>query len=186
MKKDKKVIILFSGGYDSTLLCGLAQAIGKTPYCVLFDYGQKHIKELDYAGAYCDEHNLDFITLRIPMKVSSKLTYGTRRYAGVSQWHVPARNITFLSFAVGLAESLDINLVWYGANYADREHLFPDCYQEWVFQFNKLLEINGSSQIKVEAPLLGMTKETIELIGHHLFSIDKNKILSGYGTEQES
>ncbi len=178
----KKIIILFSGGYDSTLLVLFAMHLNYDVTCILYDYGQKHKEELIVARKFCKQHNLDYRILIIPITVPSKLTKGERRYAGVSEWHVPARNLTFMSFAIGIAESLDINLIWYGANYQDRVNLFPDCYQEWVYQLNKLLEVNGSSQIVVEAPLLGMTKETIESFGTKNFKLNKEQTFSGYGT----
>ncbi len=43
------IVMLYSGGADSMLMLKLAQMARKIPYCVLIDYGQKHIKELEYA-----------------------------------------------------------------------------------------------------------------------------------------
>ncbi len=181
----KKIIILFSGGYDSTLLVLFAMHLDYDVTCILYDYGQKHKGELKVARKFLNEHKLTYISLKIPITTPSKLTKGERRYAGVSEWHVPARNLTFMSFAVGIAESLGINLIWYGANYQDRINLFPDCYQEWVFEMNKVLAINGSLPITLEAPLLGMTKETIESFGTKIFKLNKNETFSGYGTIKE-
>jgi 7-cyano-7-deazaguanine synthase in queuosine biosynthesis len=112
--------------------------------------------------------------------VSSKLTNGEGgKYPGVSEWHVPSRNLMFLGIAASVAEDMGVSLIWYGANYEDREHLFPDCYQEWVFHANKLLEINGSMGVKVEAPLSGMQKETIRRMSE-LYNITSEQIHSGY------
>lgn len=177
----KKVIILFSGGYDSTLLFRMAREMEMEPFCLLFDYGQKHIAELERAKALCDSISVPYQVLKIPIGVSSKLTHGDAQYEGVSEWHVPARNLTFLSFAAGIAEEKGIDLIWYGANYQDRINLFPDCYQEWVYRLNQLLEINGSRKITVEAPLIGMTKETIEAFGQAAFGIKREETFSGYG-----
>lgn len=180
--KSKLVIILFSGGYDSTLLIHLAWAAGLIPYCILFDYGQKHIEELDVARKFCDKEDLRYEVIKLHFDVQSKLTEGDKRYEGVSEWHVPSRNLIFLAHVASIAEGNEVDLIWYGANYEDRDHLFPDCYQEWVYRFNKLLEINGSTVIKVEAPLLGMTKETIVSLGEKLFNLKIEQTFSGYGT----
>lgn len=179
--KSKSVIILFSGGYDSTFLVNLAWKIKLVPFCILFDYGQKHIKELEVAEQFCSDEGLRYEVIKLNIGVQSKLTQGDQRYEGVSEWHVPSRNLIFLAHAASLAEGNDFDLIWYGANYADRDHLFPDCYQEWVYRLNKLLEINGSSVIKVEAPLLGMTKETIVSLGENLFNLKIEQTYSGYG-----
>lgn len=175
------VLILFSGGLDSSVLLHMATKMGLNPYCVLINYEQTHIKELDFARQLCEEYFIkhqvvDIIGLGIP----SKLTDKTIPYVGVSEYHVPGRNLMFVAVAGSIAESLDIPLIWYGANYEDRDHLFPDCYQEWVYTLNKLLAINGSKPIKLEAPLLGMEKDTIKKLAV-LYNIDTNKIFSGYG-----
>ncbi len=181
MEKFKKVIILFSGGYDSTLLIAFAERMNMEVHCILFDYGQKHIKELEYAQRFCKEGNISYEVIVLHINAESKLTHGETRYEGVSEWHVPSRNLIFLAHAASIAESEGIDLIWYGANYEDREHLFPDCYQDWVYHLNKLLEINGSMKITVEAPLLGMPKDLIESFGETYFEIKKNETFSGYG-----
>jgi len=182
----KEIILLFSGGMDSTLLMILALQLGYKPYCLLFDYGQKHKVELEFAMKQCEKCQLirqfAYEVVNLDLDVHSKLTDGTEPYKGVSPWHVPARNLIFISIAASIAESHGTDLVWYGANYEDREKLFPDCYQEWVFRLNQLLEINGSSKIKVEAPLLGMSKETIDKL-RKSYNITDKEIFSGYGEQ---
>ena len=182
MKKED-LILLFSGGADSTLLLEMALAIGYTPLCLIFDYGQIHKEEIDFAIKTCHKHNLGYEVTHLPLDgVSSALTDGNAQYEGVSEWHVPARNLIFVSLAVSWAESKGIDLIWYGANYGDRENLFPDCYQEWVYNLNNLLKINGSFPITVEAPLLGMQKNTIKQL-MKTYNINESEIFSGYGRE---
>ena len=154
------------------------------PLCLLIDYGQKHVAELEFADKLCIDHYVDMERITISnLDVSSKLIDGNAKYQGVSEWHVPARNMIFIGLAASVAESQGIPLIWYGANYEDRDHLFPDCYQEWVYEMNKLLAINGSMKIRLEAPLLGMEKETIRQMALH-FGIDNKLIFSGYGEEK--
>ena len=43
----KKAVILLSGGLDSTTMLYHAKAKGFTPYCLIFEYGQRHNKEID-------------------------------------------------------------------------------------------------------------------------------------------
>lgn len=176
------ILLLFSGGYDSTLLLELARNMGKKVLCFILDYGQDHRKELEFAIRYCDSKNVPYIMTDISLPIASNLTEDKRTYEGVSPYHVPARNLMFVSMAASIAESRNIPTIWFGANYEDREHLFPDCYQEWVYKLNQLLEINGSMKIKVEAPLLGMSKDTIIGMADTL-GITKNQIFSGYGKQ---
>jgi len=85
----------------------------------------------------------------------------------------------FISIAASIAESMGINRIWYGASYTDREDLFPDCYQEWVYNINAFFKVSGIN-ITVEAPLLGYTEDMVwkelDTIG-----VDRNEIYSGYG-----
>lgn len=186
MEKEN-LILLFSGGADSTLLLDLAIKLNYHPLCILIDYGQSHIEELNFAKASCIYYQTSFQIVTLGnLGINSKLTGKPAEYKGVSEWHVPSRNLMFISIAASIAENYGIDLIWYGANYEDREHLFPDCYQEWVFSVNELLKRNGSMKITVEAPLLGMSKNTItQLCALH--GITNNQIFSGYGktgTEQ--
>jgi len=174
------LILLFSGGLDSTLLLAMASEMSMRPLCILFDYGQHHVEELEYAVKTCDDYNAQYLKFKIGLPVDSKLTGDSKTYEGVSEWHVPSRNLIFMSMAVSVAEDKGIPLIWFGANYEDREKLFPDCYQEWIYSLNQLLSINGSMKIKVEAPLLGMSKETIKQLAHY-YSINEKDVFSGYG-----
>lgn len=180
-KSPHDLILLYSGGLDSTLLLEMAIRDHLFPLCLSFNYGQKHQEELEYAANYCKRYNLPNPVVRIWLDITSKLTNDVGEvYDGVSSWHVPSRNLIFIAMAASIAECEGIELIWYGANYDDRENLFPDCYQEWIYQMNKLLAINGSSKVRLEAPLLGMTKETIQRRIKD-FGIKNNQIFSGYG-----
>ena len=75
--------------------------------------------------------------------------------------HVPSRNLMFVGIATSSAEDLEVDTIWYGADMSDFFDRFPDCMQEWFGVMNKVLEINGPKPIKLEAPLAGLTKETI-------------------------
>jgi 7-cyano-7-deazaguanine synthase len=182
MKEEKfNLVLLLSGGLDSALLLEMALELHMNPFCLLINYGQKHVKELEFAKKLCEEKQVEFEIISIKnLNVSSKLIDGTVKYPGVSEWHVPGRNLMFISIAASVAESYGIPLIWYGANYEDRDHLFPDCYQEWVYATNKVLAINGSAKIQLEAPLLGMDKSTVKMLAHY-FGINEKQIFSGYG-----
>jgi len=180
MKEKYDLVLLFSGGLDSTLLLKLALDMKLNPLCLLIDYGQMHIQELSFAVTSCMSELVDYEKAMVKIPMASNLTSEEKTYEGVSPWHVPSRNLIFISLAASLAESRGIPLIWYGANYEDREHLFPDCYQEWIYSLNQLLAKNGSMKIQVEAPLLGMQKDTIKKLAQK-FGITNEKVFSGYG-----
>jgi 7-cyano-7-deazaguanine synthase len=182
MKED--LVILFSGGADSTLLLKIAKDLGRNPLALMIDYGQKHIEELEFAKNYLNENLIVNMMIKISgYDVNSALTGSGEKgiYEGVDIHNVPARNTIFLALAYGIAESREIQEIWFGSNWQDYEHLFPDCYQEYIGRMNKVLEIAGVRPIKVYAPLLGMPKEMImEILGKQ-YGIGKEDLYSGYG-----
>jgi len=180
---DEDLLILFSGGADSTLLLELAKKLGFKPFCLLIDYGQKHIEELSFAINYLGEAHINWQAVKLTgLNVDSGLTGDGEKgkYEGVSVYHVPGRNTIFLSLAFSVAESRGISQIWYGPDFSDRTNLFPDCYQEYVVKINELFKVAGSQIITVYAPLLGFTKEMV-LKMLDSFGVDRSKLFSGYG-----
>lgn len=180
----ENLIILYSGGADSRLLLELAKECNKVPFCVLIDYGQKHIDELKTAEIQLLENGIEHTILQIcNLDVDSGLTGDMvgGKYEGVHEMHVPSRNLIFIGIAASIAENFGIDTIWYGPDYSDYLNQFPDCKQEWVGRVNKILEINGPFPIKLEAPLMGLTKENILEILKNKYSITKDQLYSGYG-----
>lgn len=179
----EKCIILYSGGQDSRLLLELAEQIGYEPYCILIDYGQKHIKELEVAKSILDALCIKFDLIKLSeLEVKSKLTSDRIDilYPGVSPFHVPGRNLMFVSIAASIAESEKISRIWIGANAEDYINLFPDCYQEWIGKVNNVIKCQSTFPITVEAPLLGASKLLINKLCK-LWGIKDIEYFSGYG-----
>lgn len=183
MKYD--ILLLMSGGSDSILLLEMARSLGKSVYPLLIDYEQVHKEELEVAKKYLTEKtNIGYYQVNVSgLNINSALT-GDRskgQYEGVSIYNVPGRNTIFLSLALSFAEANDIDEIWYGADMSDYYGKFPDCYQSYVAKVNELFEIAGSKKIKVNAPLLGYTKEMVLEVLEKLYKIKKEDIYSGYG-----
>lgn len=177
------LVILFSGGADSILMLEMAKEFGKTPYCVLIDYEQLHIDELKYAEKYLRKNDVPFRTVKLHgLGVQSGLTgRGEKgRFEGVHEMHVPSRNMMFVGIAASVGEDLGIETIWYGADFSDFINAFPDCMQPWFGAMNEVLQINGPKPMKLEAPLSGLTKETIlEMLESK--GITSKDMFSGYG-----
>lgn len=177
----KKIILLYSGGEDSTLLLLFAKTFEYQITCLIFDYGQTHSDEIEIAINNCEQLKVSYYVIRISLPIVSKLTTGTpHSFSNVSPWHVPSRNLMFLSMAASYAESHGISTIWLGANSADFENQFLDCSQKWMEQVNSLLMVNCPYKISLEMPLLGMSKELITKLLSHI-QTNPLQTFSGYG-----
>jgi len=177
------LIILYSGGADSRLLLELALSLGKYPHCVLIDYGQHHKEELEFAERQLTKLDIKHQTVELSnLQVNSGLTgTGVKNDSGlVHEMHVPSRNLMFVGIAASIAESKEINQIWYGADYSDLLNNFPDCMPDWIDSVNDLLQINGPSPISFQAPLMGFSKELVLGLLNRL-GVSENEVYSGYG-----
>lgn len=148
---------MLSGGLDSVVLLYDLHQQGHKIHCVLFDYKQRHVQELNWAKHHC--HRLDklFTTIEIPQLRGSVLTDGS---GGVV---VPNRNAVMLSLAVNLAVEAKAEIVTFAANQDDAEN-FPDCRKAFVDAYNATLK---AAEIPVEvcAPYLNHPKWAVVQIG---------------------
>jgi 7-cyano-7-deazaguanine synthase len=86
--------------------------------------------------------------------------------------YVPARNIIFLSIAAGLAESVDADRIFIGANAIDYSG-YPDCRPEFFRAFETVLKVGTKAGVEgepiiIEHPILRSTKEDIVRLGKKL------------------
>ena len=94
-----KAIILLSGGLDSTTTLYYAKKQGYKCFAIIFDYGQRHKRELRSAVAVARRAAVAYRVMRInlPWKGSSLLDRKTevpknRKLKGIPSTYVPARN----------------------------------------------------------------------------------------------
>lgn len=177
------LVILFSGGADSILMLELSRFLKLRPMCIIIDYQQLHFQEIDFAKRYLTANAIPFRIVKLhDLQIQSGLTGSgiKARFEGVHEMHVPSRNLMFVGIAASIAEDLEVDTIWYGADYSDYVNKFPDCMQEWFGKVNEVLEINGPHPIKLEAPLAGMSKESILKALVNL-GIKEKDIFSGYG-----
>ena len=58
--KNKKAVVLLSGGLDSSVVLAIASNKFQKIYCISFDYGQRHKRELEYAKKQVQKQNIKF------------------------------------------------------------------------------------------------------------------------------
>jgi 7-cyano-7-deazaguanine synthase len=172
---NKKAVVLYSGGLDSTTCLAEARAAGFSPYALSFHYGQRHTVELEKARLYAprvgavDHMVIDFDLRRIggsALTSDQEVPKGRAIDDAIPVTYVPARNTIFLSFALGWAEVLGSFDIFIGVNALDYSG-YPDCRPEFVRAFEQLANlatkagVEGQGKYRVHAPLLHLTKAQI-------------------------
>jgi len=178
-------VILLSGGLDSTTAAAIARHQGFALWTLSVDYGQRHRVELEAADRIAEQlgaasHRI--VRLDPRAFAGSALTGRTGEdgasggvpkdrpveaiQAGIPATYVPARNLVFLSLAVGLAEVLGAGEVFIGVSAVDYSG-YPDCRPEFIDAFQHAatlatrIGIEGGG-VRVRAPLIDLSKaETI-------------------------
>src|SRR5580693_8306539 len=186
MQNERKcAVVLLSGGLDSATALAVAKRDGYEPYALSFDYGQRHLFELEaarrVAGAAGVRQHI-VLPLNLRLFGGSALTADlpvpkdraeAEMSAGIPVTYVPARNTIFLSIALGWAESLDISEIFLGVNALDYSG-YPDCRPEFLAAFERLANlgtkagVEGTLTWRVHAPLIQMTKAEIIRTGSAL------------------
>jgi 7-cyano-7-deazaguanine synthase len=157
----KTVLHLLSGGLDSTVLLYDLVHQGHHVHAVMFDYGQTHVAELNFAAEHCDRVGVNMTTLRLPRLRGSQLTDGA-----VKSYVVPNRNAVLLSIAANLAVVAGAESVTFGSNMDDAEG-FPDCRRPFVDAVNRAL-VAAEVPVEVCAPYIDTPKTGIVAIGRAL------------------
>jgi len=174
-----KAVVLVSGGLDSATTAAIARSEGYEVYAISFDYGQRHAREIESAKAVARSVGArDHVIMAFDLRVigGSALTDEidipvdrSRREMGegIPVTYVPGRNLIFLSFAVGYAESIGSQDIFIGVSQVDYSG-YPDCRREFIDAFEKTANLATKAAVedralfRVHAPLAYLSKaETI-------------------------
>jgi 7-cyano-7-deazaguanine synthase len=175
MRGTRKAVVLLSGGLDSATTLYYAIDKGYDCTCLIFDYGQRHKREIESAKkvARSCAAGYEIIKISLPWKGSALLD---RRVAvpknrmnpanGIPVTYVPARNTIFLGFAVSCAEAIGAKTIFIGANSVDFSG-YPDCRPEYYKVYNELIArgTKAGARIKILTPLINMAKSGIIGLG---------------------
>lgn len=177
----EKTVLILSGGMDSTtLLYYLLHDAGIGGiYCLSFDYGQRHSKELEAAKRTCSKLNIphkiipftdDLKSLITNSALTSDIPVPEGHYAddNMKLTVVPNRNMIMLSLAAGYAISIGAKYLAYGAHSGDHT-IYPDCRPEFFLALSDALGLcHFDGGILLEAPFMHITKGDICGIGRDL------------------
>lgn len=174
-----KVLIILSGGMDSTIAMRLAvERYGaKNVYALSFFYGQKQqeelIKAMHSTKALGVNHNvfdlsvLGAISKGFSANVDTDMDMPTIKDVlgdPTPKTYVPNRNMILISIAAAYAEKIEAEYVFMGLQIHD-EYGYWDTTGKFVDSINEVLKQNRKIKIKLCAPFCEFNKqEEIQLL----------------------
>jgi len=176
------VVVLASGGLDSTTLAYHLRDMGAKTRLLSFDYGQRHARELECARQVADglgiPHDVADLRsvgglLRGSALTDPRVLVPDGHYAAESMRAtvVPNRNAVMLDIAVAVAIANGCDAVAFGAHGGDHA-VYPDCRPEFVAAFtaSAMLANQGflPDGFQVVAPFLDCHKAEIVRLGSRL------------------
>lgn len=166
----EKVVVIYSGGMDSFTLLHRARAAGHEVHALSFNYGQRHVRELECAETVCKAfgipHKVVDMSPMASLMTGSALTdaidvpEGHYEEDSMKATVVPNRNMILLSLATGYAVSVEAQAVWYGAHGGDHA-IYPDCRPEFVEKMDAVCRVANYEPVRIEAPYMKLDKGQI-------------------------
>lgn len=166
-------LVLFSGGQDSAVCLAWALARYDRVETVGFDYGQRHIVEMEarqrvragliarfpaWAARLGEDHVLDlrgFGAVAESALTADREIEMTAR--GLPSTFVPGRNLVFLVYAAALADRRGLGALIGGMCETDYSG-YPDCRRDTIDAMEQALNLGMEQTFRVETPLMRLTK----------------------------
>ena len=183
MDNSRKVLVLLSGGVDSTVCAVLAcrEFGAQNVLAISLHYGQKHAKEIEAARAVTTHLGIkDHIIQQLPDifkgggstlidqdKQNPETTYEELSITeGVSPTYVPFRNANFLSVATSICLVKGADTIFYGAHAEDaRNWAYPDCTPEFNGAMANAIYIGSYMKVRLVTPLQWLSKSEVVALG---------------------
>ena len=177
-----KATLIVSGGMDSATLAYHYHSKGYELHLVGFNYGQRHVKELEALAKITEllKASWEIIDLT-QLKSSIASSSLTSDAINVPDGHyaeetmritvVPNRNAIMLAIATGIAVANGSNLVATGVHAGDH-FIYPDCRPDFIEAIEKAFQLGTRGHAKdgfaLEAPFVNITKADIAKHGSEL------------------
>ncbi|WP_174612929.1 7-cyano-7-deazaguanine synthase QueC [Virgibacillus ihumii] len=184
--QNQSAVVVFSGGQDSTTC--LFWALRKFDHveAVTFQYGQRHIAELECAKEICAklnvrQHELDMDLLN--QLAPNALTREEIKITDdeIPSTFVPGRNLLFLSFAAILGKQIGAKHIITGVSETDFSG-YPDCRDNFIKSLNVTLNLSMDDQFVLHTPLMWRDKSEVWELSDQLgaFEFVKEHTLTCY------
>lgn len=173
----KKILHIYSGGLDSTVLLYYLLSKKYIVECLGINYGQKHKKELNSAQYFCKKEKIKYDILDLKsigklfnnnvLTTLSTVPEGHYASENMKKTVVPNRNMIMLSIAAGMAIDKNFDKISF-AGHAGDHTIYPDCRPDFVRKMNFTLKSANWNQVSIFAPFIYIDKTEIVKIGNKL------------------
>lgn len=164
-----KILVVMSGGLDSTTLAYDLQTRGWNVSAISFNYGQRHSKELEFAKLHAEANNWQYDVIDIS-NMQNSLVSALTGASDVPEGHyaadnmkatiVPNRNAIMMSLACGVAVGRDIPYIATGVHGGDH-FIYPDCRPEFITHLSDAFYAGNQGFEGILAPCLNRDKNYI-------------------------
>ena len=179
----RKALVLFSGGQDSTACLAWALERYAQVETIGFDYGQRHRIELDcrldvlrelhaqfpaWSPKLGEDHLLDLSLLgQLSDTALTEARAIEMQANGLPNTFVPGRNLLFLSFAATLAYRRGASVLVGGMCETDYSG-YPDCRDDSLKALQVALNLGMGQRFNFEMPLMWLDKCQTWALAHQL------------------
>jgi len=177
LENQKKAVVILSGGMDSTTLLYDVINQGYEVSALSFNYGQKHVKELECAKATCKKLGVNHKIVQLDVLNDLAPSALTRKDIAVPEGHyeaenmkltvVPNRNMIMLSLATAYAIQKKASKLFYGAHAGDHT-VYLDCRKEFIDSMKTSISLCDWHKVELEASFWNIDKGDIAIKGKKL------------------
>lgn len=190
MKRISKALVVYSGGQDSTTCLFWAKRRFDQVFAVAFNYGQRHLVELDAARqiAISAKVPLQIFQLNLLSGISHNALTDKDMDVDVDQPDhrppntlVEGRNMLFLTYAAIFAKANGIHDLITGVGQADFSG-YPDCRNDFILSLNQTLNLSMDYEYHIHTPLMWLDKSEIWKMADELgvFEIIRDQTITCY------
>ena len=170
-KRSRRGLVMLSGGQDSATCLAIAGIKCYEVHTVSFDYGQRHLIELDMAERLANiakvkrHHTVpinSFGFIDDSALLTSEVLSGSHRgNQNLPASFVPGRNLVFVTLAAALLYKIKGDVLYGGMNQTDYSG-YPDCRKPALTYIHNACQLGMDYSFELRLPLLNKTKvETV-------------------------
>lgn len=169
-----KALVVLSGGQDSTTALFWAKEQFEKIEAITFDYGQRHIIEVNKARKICDIFKIPHVVELLGiiksigdsrlLSISGDISEGHRARPDLPASFVPGRNLFFIIAAASYAYKKGIDNLVIGACQTDYSG-YPDCRKNAIDALAIAIKLGMDwDNFRIYTPIMNLSKaETVKL-----------------------